>query len=110
MSPWAAVPGYGDFANDNGLTQREIDFLVSWAESYQGAPHVVFGHNAQAGLQLFGAATGLDTGCVYGGQLSAMVLKDGQNPPPPAERRDVIVSVEARERYVEYGPRPERHS
>jgi Cu/Ag efflux protein CusF len=34
MSPWAAVPGYGDFANDNGLTQREIDFFVSWAESY----------------------------------------------------------------------------
>ncbi len=34
MTPWPAVPGYGDFANDNGLTQREIDFLVSWAESY----------------------------------------------------------------------------
>ena len=34
MAPWAAVPGYGDFANDNGLTQRETDFLVSWAESY----------------------------------------------------------------------------
>lgn len=34
MPPWAAVAGYGDFANDNALTQREIDFLVSWAESY----------------------------------------------------------------------------
>ena len=34
MAPWAAIPGYGDFANNNGLTQREIDFLVSWAESY----------------------------------------------------------------------------
>ena len=34
MPPWAAVPGYGEFANDNALTQREIDFLVSWAESY----------------------------------------------------------------------------
>jgi Cu/Ag efflux protein CusF len=34
MPPWAAVAGYGDFANDNSLTQREIDFLVSWAESY----------------------------------------------------------------------------
>src|SRR4029077_17962793 len=31
---WAAVPGYGEFANSNGLTQREIDFLVSWAESF----------------------------------------------------------------------------
>jgi Cu/Ag efflux protein CusF/cytochrome c5 len=34
MPPWAAVPGYGEFLNDNGLTQREVDFLVSWAESY----------------------------------------------------------------------------
>lgn len=34
MAPWAAVPGYGEFANSNSLTQREIDFLVSWAESY----------------------------------------------------------------------------
>lgn len=34
MPPWAAVPGYGDFANDNALTQREIDFLTAWAESY----------------------------------------------------------------------------
>ena len=34
MPPWAAVPGYGEFINDNGLTQREVDFLVSWAESF----------------------------------------------------------------------------
>ena len=34
MAPWAAVPGYGEFANDNGLTQPEADFLVSWAESF----------------------------------------------------------------------------
>ncbi len=34
MAPWAAVAGYGDFINRNDLTQREIDFLVSWAESF----------------------------------------------------------------------------
>jgi hypothetical protein len=32
MPPWAAVPGYGDFANDNSLTLREVQFLVSWVE------------------------------------------------------------------------------
>ena len=32
MPPWAAVPGYGEFANDNGLTLREPQFLVSWVE------------------------------------------------------------------------------
>ena len=32
MPPWAAVPGYGQFANDNSLTLRETQFLVSWVE------------------------------------------------------------------------------
>jgi Cu/Ag efflux protein CusF len=34
MAPWAAANGIGDFANDNSLTQPEIDFLASWAESF----------------------------------------------------------------------------
>jgi hypothetical protein len=32
MPPWPAVPGYGIFANDNGLTLRENQFIVSWVE------------------------------------------------------------------------------
>ena len=32
MPPWRAVPGYGEFANDNGLTIRELAFVVSWVE------------------------------------------------------------------------------
>ena len=32
MPPWAAVPGYGQFANDNSLTLRETQFMVSWVE------------------------------------------------------------------------------
>jgi hypothetical protein len=32
MPPWAAVPGYGVFANDNSLTLRETQFIVSWVE------------------------------------------------------------------------------
>ena len=32
MPPWRAVPGYGDFANDVALTNRELVLLVSWME------------------------------------------------------------------------------
>ena len=32
MPPWAAVPGYGAFANANGLTLRESQFVISWVE------------------------------------------------------------------------------
>jgi hypothetical protein len=32
MPPWAAVPGYGEFANDNSLTLRETQFVVGWVE------------------------------------------------------------------------------
>lgn len=78
----------------------------SWADVYRSGPHVVFGHNAQAGLSLYGQATGLDSACVYGGRLSALVLEEGVVPPPREERIDAIVSVQARARYVDYGPVP----
>jgi len=78
----------------------------SWADAYVDGPHIVFGHNAQAGLALYSRASGLDSACVYGGRLSALVLAAGQKPPPAPERLDLIVSVQARARYVDYGPLP----
>jgi hypothetical protein len=32
MPPWPALPGYGQFANDNSLTLRESQFVISWVE------------------------------------------------------------------------------
>lgn len=32
MPPWAADPGYGQFVNENRLTLRETQFIVSWVE------------------------------------------------------------------------------
>jgi hypothetical protein len=64
-----------------------------WAARYHIGPHVVFGHNSRLGLQLQPLATGLDTGCVYGGQLSALVLERGEQVPRDAEQRRQHVHV-----------------
>jgi hypothetical protein len=32
MPPWRAVAGYGQFANDIGMSNREIQFIVAWVE------------------------------------------------------------------------------
>ena len=74
-----------------------------WGSLYRGGPHIVFGHNARQRPQLHADATGLDTACVYGGALTALVLPDGVAPPPVANRLELMVSVPARRAYSDYG-------
>ncbi len=65
-----------------------------WGPLHRGNQYVVFGHDAKRGLQSYPYAKGLDSGCVYGKQLSALVIEDMANP----ERwwdRATIVSLSA---------------
>ncbi len=32
MPPWGAVKGFGDFRNDTGLTQEQIELVAAWVE------------------------------------------------------------------------------
>lgn len=78
------------------LSIRTVDDEL-WGARYEGPPHVVFGHNAPVGLQLHAWATGLDSGCVYGGALTAMVLEPGRRVPLRRDARSrLLVSERAR--------------
>jgi hypothetical protein len=75
-----------------------------WGEKWQGPPHIVFGHNARRKPQIHPDATGIDTACVYGEHLTALVLPDASPVPRAKDREDALVSVRARRVYVDYGP------
>lgn len=62
-----------------------------WARLWDGPQTVLFGHDADRGLQQYEHAIGLDTGCVYGGRLTACIL--------PEKR---LVSVNAKREYFQY--------
>lgn len=76
---------------------------ASWSESYRASPHLVFGHDARRGVQLRGHATGLDSACVYGASLTALVIPGEERLPRPHERRGWLVSVPARAAYYSGG-------
>jgi predicted phosphodiesterase len=73
----------------DGTGSRRADEGELWGARWQGPEFVVFGHHATAGLQRHPHAIGIDTGCVYGGRLSAYVLPEAR-----------VISVPAREVYA----------
>ena len=72
---------------------------VLWGALYAGPPHIVFGHNAKQEPQFHPWATGLDTSCVYGGRLTALVLSAGQLIPRGRDVRELLVWTRAKKTY-----------
>jgi bis(5'-nucleosyl)-tetraphosphatase (symmetrical) len=87
---------------ENKPTKKHPDGVNTklWASLYTGPPFVVFGHDAKSKLQVHPWARGLDTGCVYGGSLTALVINDTSD--SHNWMRDAeIVSVPAARAYTE---------
>jgi predicted phosphodiesterase len=70
----------------DGTGSRRADGGPLWGSRWLGPELVIFGHHAMAGLQRHPRAIGLDTGCVYGGRLTAYVLPEDRVVAVPSRR------------------------
>ena len=60
-----------------------------WATKWKGPETVIFGHDARTGLQQHKYAIGLDSGCCYGGTLTAYVMPGKRFVKVPGSRKAV---------------------
>ncbi len=60
-----------------------------WADYWSGQPFVIYGHTPRPNILERPGSIGIDTGCVYGGHLTAYVVEDGS-----------LVQVRARKAYA----------
>ncbi len=74
MPPWGAVKGFGEFKDDQGLTQEEIGLIAEWAEG--GAPEGDPSLLSQSGVPVEGALT-LKSGITLAGIRPQKIPNDG---------------------------------
>ncbi len=63
---------------DTGEPTSRLLLHFPWAARWQGPEKIIFGHDAVRGLQQWPMALGIDTGCVYGRVLTALILPEGE--------------------------------
>lgn len=72
------------------LDERGLPERLKWHTEYEGAALVVYGHTPQKRAKFVNNTINIDTGCVYGGKLTAFRYPERE-----------IVEVEAKQTYYE---------
>lgn len=76
-------------ADGHAARSADAPNAVSWVDVWPGSPFVVYGHTPRPKVCKRPGSIGIDTGCVYGGYLTAYIVQD-----------KTIVQVPARKAYV----------
>lgn len=93
--PWrkqsAAVMTHIQRIDSEGLPRRrnEASSTKSWTQYWKQKPFVVYGHTPRKNVFKRRYSLGIDTGCVWGGKLTALILPDNE-----------IVQVNAAKNYI----------
>lgn len=80
--PWhkqpASVTTTIQVIDKNGKPSKRSDApeAPAWADHWDGPPFVVYGHTPRPNVYQRTASIGIDTGCVYGGHLTAYIVEE----------------------------------
>jgi polynucleotide kinase-phosphatase len=81
---------YGDTTGETD--EAGLPVRLNWAANYRGPAHIVYGHTPVAEADWLNRTINIDTGCVFGGKLTALRWPERE-----------IVSVPANRQYAEAG-------
>ena len=72
------------------LDEFGLPVRLNWSEAYKGSAFVVYGHTPQAKARIINNTINIDTGCVFGGKLTAFRYPEKE-----------IIDIPARQIYYE---------